>query len=81
MDESEWDKVLLLALPPCHTQLTPSQCWAANVKAPHALLKAAKPTFEKNAEGGVMITTGSIAVRIPSCSLQYVLVSWMLEIE
>ncbi|KAF2690813.1 short chain dehydrogenase/reductase [Lentithecium fluviatile CBS 122367] len=37
------------------------KCWAANVKAPHALLKAAKPTFLKNEEGGVMITTGSIA--------------------
>ncbi|KAF2256628.1 short chain dehydrogenase/reductase [Trematosphaeria pertusa] len=37
------------------------RCWAANVKVPHALLKAAKPTFEKNPEGGVLITTGSIA--------------------
>lgn len=37
------------------------KCWAANVKAPHALLKAAKPTFENNKDGGVMITTGSIA--------------------
>ncbi|PVI07963.1 short chain dehydrogenase/reductase [Periconia macrospinosa] len=37
------------------------KCWAANVKVPHALLKAAKPTFENNPEGGVMITTGSIA--------------------
>ena len=38
------------------------KCWAANVKVPHALLKAAKPTFEKNRDGGVLITTGSIAV-------------------
>ncbi|KAF2787733.1 short chain dehydrogenase/reductase [Melanomma pulvis-pyrius CBS 109.77] len=37
------------------------KCWAANVKVPHALLKAAKPTFEANPEGGVLITTGSIA--------------------
>ncbi|KAF2279657.1 short chain dehydrogenase/reductase [Westerdykella ornata] len=37
------------------------RCWAANVKVPHALLKAAKPTFEANPEGGVLITTGSIA--------------------
>ncbi|KAF2709360.1 short chain dehydrogenase/reductase [Pleomassaria siparia CBS 279.74] len=37
------------------------KCWAANVKAPHALLKSAKPTFESNPDGGVMITTGSIA--------------------
>lgn len=38
------------------------KCWAANVKVPHALLKAAKPTFENNRDGGVLITTGSIAV-------------------
>ncbi|CAI6338682.1 unnamed protein product [Periconia digitata] len=37
------------------------KCWSANVKVPHALLKAAKPTLEANADGGVMITTGSIA--------------------
>lgn len=37
------------------------QCWSANVKAPLALLKAAKPTFEANPEGGVFISTGSIA--------------------
>ncbi|KAF2013728.1 short-chain dehydrogenase/reductase-like protein SDR [Aaosphaeria arxii CBS 175.79] len=37
------------------------KCWAANVKAPHALLKAAKPTFNENPEGGVLMTTGSIA--------------------
>ncbi|KAF2745714.1 short-chain dehydrogenase/reductase-like protein SDR [Sporormia fimetaria CBS 119925] len=37
------------------------RCWAANVKVPHALLKAAKPTFDANPEGGVFITTGSIA--------------------
>ncbi|KAJ4294601.1 hypothetical protein N0V90_008292 [Kalmusia sp. IMI 367209] len=36
-------------------------CWAANVKAPLALLKAAKPTFEQNTDGGVFISTGSIA--------------------
>ncbi|KAF1973143.1 short chain dehydrogenase/reductase [Bimuria novae-zelandiae CBS 107.79] len=37
------------------------KCWAANVKAPLALLKAAKPTFEANPDGGVFISTGSIA--------------------
>ncbi|KAH6639444.1 short chain dehydrogenase/reductase [Boeremia exigua] len=37
------------------------KCWAANVKVPRALLLAAKPTFDANPEGGVMITTGSIA--------------------
>ena len=38
------------------------RCWAANVKVPLALLKAAKPTFVENEEGGVFISTGSIAV-------------------
>lgn len=37
------------------------KCWAANVKQPHALLSAAKETFLANPDGGVMITTGSIA--------------------
>lgn len=37
------------------------KCWATNVKQPHALLSAAKETFMANPEGGVMITTGSIA--------------------
>ncbi|KAF2004850.1 short-chain dehydrogenase/reductase-like protein SDR [Amniculicola lignicola CBS 123094] len=37
------------------------KCWAANVKVPLALLKAAKPTFEANPEGGCFISTGSIA--------------------
>lgn len=37
------------------------KCWSANVKAPHALLKAAKSTFNSNTEGGIMITTGSVA--------------------
>ncbi|KAF2872695.1 short-chain dehydrogenase/reductase-like protein SDR [Massariosphaeria phaeospora] len=37
------------------------RCWSCNVKAPLALLKAAKATFETNAEGGTMITTGSVA--------------------
>lgn len=41
------------------------QCWAANVKVPHALLRAAKPTFDANPDGGVFITTGSIAVCFP----------------
>ncbi|KAF2117544.1 short chain dehydrogenase/reductase [Lophiotrema nucula] len=37
------------------------RCWAANVKVPLALLKTAKPTFIENPEGGVFISTGSIA--------------------
>ncbi|KAF1955466.1 short chain dehydrogenase/reductase [Byssothecium circinans] len=37
------------------------KCWSANVKVPHALLKAAKPTFDANPDGGVLITTGSVA--------------------
>ncbi|KAF2635858.1 short chain dehydrogenase/reductase [Massarina eburnea CBS 473.64] len=37
------------------------KCWSANVKVPHALLKAAKPTFDSNPDGGVLITTGSVA--------------------
>ncbi|KAK7190782.1 hypothetical protein PSPO01_02945 [Paraphaeosphaeria sporulosa] len=51
MSEDEWDK---------NTTNTP-QCWAANVKAPLALLKAAKPTFESNPDGGAFISSGSIA--------------------
>ncbi|KAF2656860.1 short chain dehydrogenase/reductase [Lophiostoma macrostomum CBS 122681] len=37
------------------------RCWSANVKAPLTLLKAAKETFNANPEGGVFITTNSIA--------------------
>ncbi|KAF2622273.1 short chain dehydrogenase/reductase [Macroventuria anomochaeta] len=37
------------------------RCWSANVKVPRALLLAAKPTFDFNSDGGLMITTGSIA--------------------
>lgn len=83
MSEEEWDKVCfpicLLALvrfKPCptprdiswHGHLTDAvQCWSANVKVPRALLLTAKPTFDSNPDGGLMITTGSIAVcRSPS---------------
>jgi hypothetical protein len=38
------------------------QCWSANVKVPKALLSEARETFEKNPDGGHLITTGSIAV-------------------
>lgn len=41
------------------------RCWSANVKVPKALLTEAKKTFDNNPDGGQMITTGSIAVRIP----------------
>ena len=69
MSEDEWDKVphplcsVPLNLPIFLLQFVTntSQCWAANVKAPLALLKAAKPTFNSNPEGGVFISTGSIA--------------------
>ncbi|CAO2658457.1 Nn.00g061800.m01.CDS01 [Neocucurbitaria sp. VM-36] len=37
------------------------RCWAANVKVPKALLTEAQKTFEENADGGQMITTGSVA--------------------
>ncbi|KAL6706175.1 hypothetical protein ACN47E_006091 [Coniothyrium glycines] len=37
------------------------KCWAANVKVPKALLSEARATFDKNPDGGQMITTGSIA--------------------
>ena len=39
------------------------KCWAVNVKGQHALLKAALPTFNKNAEGGVFIITSSVAAQ------------------
>ena len=39
------------------------QCWAFNVKGPHALLRAALPTLNANADGGAMVLTSSIAVR------------------
>ncbi|KAF1922079.1 short chain dehydrogenase/reductase [Ampelomyces quisqualis] len=37
------------------------KCWSANVKVPKALLSAAQSTFNANPDGGIMITTGSIA--------------------
>ncbi|KAF2148676.1 NAD(P)-binding protein [Myriangium duriaei CBS 260.36] len=37
------------------------RCWAVNVKGPLALLRAAMPHFNANAEGGAMIITSSIA--------------------
>lgn len=37
------------------------KCWSANVKVPKALLSEARDIFEKNPDGGHMITTGSIA--------------------
>jgi hypothetical protein len=47
-----------------------SQCWSANVKVPKALLSEARETLEKNADGGHMITTGSIAVSLNTCLLR-----------
>ncbi|KAI4960063.1 hypothetical protein J4E86_001682 [Alternaria arbusti] len=37
------------------------KCWNANVKVPKALLSEARSTFDANPDGGLMITTGSIA--------------------
>lgn len=37
------------------------RCWSTNVKVPKALLSEARSTFDKNPDGGQMITTGSIA--------------------
>ncbi|KAF2471595.1 short chain dehydrogenase/reductase [Lindgomyces ingoldianus] len=37
------------------------KCWSANVKGPLALLKAAKPTFNSNPDGGILLITSSIA--------------------
>ncbi|KAF2833378.1 short chain dehydrogenase/reductase [Ophiobolus disseminans] len=37
------------------------KCWSANVKVPKTLLTEARATFDANAEGGHLITTGSIA--------------------
>jgi hypothetical protein len=49
----------------CGCVLIPrKQCWSANVKVPKALLSEAREIFEKNPEGGHMITTGSVAVSI-----------------
>ena len=42
------------------------KCWNANVKVPKAILSEARATFDANPDGGLMITTGSIAVRCPS---------------
>ncbi|KAH7355619.1 short chain dehydrogenase/reductase [Pyrenochaeta sp. MPI-SDFR-AT-0127] len=37
------------------------RCWSTNVKVPKALLSEARATFDKNPDGGQLITTGSIA--------------------
>lgn len=73
MSEDDWDKVCILGTMhqylPCrgHANGYTHQCWSANVKVPRALLLAAKPTFDQNPDGGLMITTGSIAVCLVSC--------------
>jgi len=41
-----------------------AQCWSANVKGPLALMKAALPAFNANADGGALIITSSIAVSV-----------------
>ncbi|KAK5114986.1 hypothetical protein LTR85_010024 [Meristemomyces frigidus] len=48
------------------------KCYAVNVKGQHALLKAALPTFKKNAEGGVFLITSSVAgVSLSGSSMAY----------
>jgi len=37
------------------------RCWSANVKVPKTLLSEARATFDANPDGGLIITTGSIA--------------------
>ncbi|KAI1681665.1 S-malonyltransferase [Pyrenophora tritici-repentis] len=37
------------------------KCWSANVKVPKTLLSEARAKFDANPDGGLMITTGSIA--------------------
>lgn len=72
MSEEEWDKV---CHPPFHFSFNSDdnanakQCWSANVKVPKALLAEAQATFNANPDGGHMITSGSIAVRIPFASI------------
>lgn len=43
--------------------MSTEKCWAVNVKGPLALLRAAMPSFNANADGGAFIITSSIAVR------------------
>jgi len=45
------------------------RCWSANVKVPKTLLSEARATFDANPDGGLIITTGSIAVRRRSLSM------------
>jgi hypothetical protein len=76
LTEEEWDKVrfhssFLSPLFPSiqkeqnsNEKLTlplPKQCWAVNVKGQMALLRAALPTFNANADGGAMVITSSVA--------------------
>jgi len=48
------------------------KCWAINVRAPMTLMKASKPHFDKNTEGGVFLITSSIAAKtIGGSSMAY----------
>ena len=38
-----------------------NKCWMTNVMGPKKFVEAAMPTFKENAEGGVVIITGSVA--------------------
>lgn len=48
------------------------KCWAVNVRAPLTLMKAAKPHFDKNDQGGVFLITSSVAAQtIGGSSMAY----------
>jgi NAD(P)-dependent dehydrogenase (short-subunit alcohol dehydrogenase family) len=57
------------------------KCWNANVKVPKAILSEARATFDANSDGGLMITTGSIAVSLhhPRSQQAYILLTQWLH--
>ncbi len=63
MSEADWDKVGSSQEALWPVELTQRQCWAVNVKGNLHLLRAAMPTFNENAEGGVFLISSSVAVR------------------
>ncbi|KAJ5133628.1 uncharacterized protein N7443_004749 [Penicillium atrosanguineum] len=65
LDENEWDKVRRInSTSDLGSNITYPKCWATNVKSNLFLFREALPTFNANEEGGVFITTSSIAVRL-----------------
>ena len=66
MDEDEWDKVSFEGLLPEGNEFhRKRKCWAVNVKGSLHLLREALSTFNANPEGGVFLTTSSVAVGSP----------------